>query len=242
MAYTSWRGIVGCIKPSLSAGSLEDLIRMLPDGIGVIPTHLQIPIEREKRKAGAALYEEKVRELAEQKVDLILAEGSGPFMLQGFAGERELIRGWERKYKVPIVTSGQNQVNALRAMKVKTVVGLRPLLWEGDRDVTTRYLADAGIKALAMEGPEGYDISRVGEIPSELVYSIAKKAFLKHPKAEAIYVLGSAMRIGDVVQIIEDDLGVPVVAAITARCWEVQKRLKVRQPLQGYGRLLAELP
>jgi hypothetical protein len=35
---------------------------------------------------------------------------------------------------------------------------------------------------------------------------------------------------------------VPVVHPVAARVWYVQKRLQVRQPLQGASRLLAELP
>ena len=42
MAFTSWRGVVGCIKPTMRPGGLEELIRMLPDGIGVIPLFLNI--------------------------------------------------------------------------------------------------------------------------------------------------------------------------------------------------------
>jgi maleate cis-trans isomerase len=242
MAYTSWRGVIGCIKPSLHAGTTEDLIRLLPEGIGVIPLHIDVPIEREKRKAGVVLYEDKVRELAEQEVDLVLAEGSGPFMLQGYKGERDLIRGWEKKYGVAIVTSGQNHVNALRAMKIKRLVCVRPSIWAEDKKRTATYLRDAGFEPLAIESPAGYGIERVGEIPSELVYGIAKKAYLQNPKAEGIYFLGSAMRVGDIAGMLERDLGIPVVAAITARCWEVQKRLHVHQPLAGYGRLLSELP
>jgi maleate cis-trans isomerase len=242
MAYTSWRGVIGCIKPSLRPGTTEDLIRMLPEGIGVIPLHLDVPIEREQRKAGVVLYEDKVRELAEQKVDLILAEGSGPFMLQGYKGEAELIRKWEKKYGVPIVTSGQNHINALRAMKVKKLVCVRPSIWAEDKERTVTYLKDAGFETLAIHSPEGYGIERVSEIPATMVYQIAKKAYIDNPKADCIYFLGSAMRVGSICGVLEQDAGVPVVAAITARAWEVQKRLHVRQPLQGYGRLLRELP
>ena len=32
-----WRGVVGVIKPTYRPGSLEEFIRLLPEGIGVIP-------------------------------------------------------------------------------------------------------------------------------------------------------------------------------------------------------------
>jgi hypothetical protein len=37
MPYDCWRGMVGMIKPTKGSGSLMELIKMLPDGIGVIP-------------------------------------------------------------------------------------------------------------------------------------------------------------------------------------------------------------
>ena len=37
MAYTSWRGTVGVVKPTMRPGSLEEFIRMMPEGIGIIP-------------------------------------------------------------------------------------------------------------------------------------------------------------------------------------------------------------
>ncbi len=42
MAYTSWRGTVGVVKPTMRPGSLEEMIRLLPEGIGVIPLFLGI--------------------------------------------------------------------------------------------------------------------------------------------------------------------------------------------------------
>ena len=42
MAFTSWRGVVGCIKPTLRPGGLEELIRMLPEGgAGALPVFAQ---------------------------------------------------------------------------------------------------------------------------------------------------------------------------------------------------------
>jgi len=55
-------------------------------------------------------------------------------------------------------------------------------------------------------------------------------------------MLGSGWRLLRVVKLLEQDLRVPVVYALAAKLWDVQKRLHVRQPIQGYGRLLEELP
>jgi maleate cis-trans isomerase len=41
---------------------------------------------------------------------------------------------------------------------------------------------------------------------------------------------------------LEKELGVPVVQPICARIWEIERRLKVHEPIKGYGRLLETLP
>ena len=53
--FESWRGVVGDIKPTYRPGSLEDFIRLLPEGIGVIPLTVGIRsgTEQEFRSAGA---------------------------------------------------------------------------------------------------------------------------------------------------------------------------------------------
>src|SRR5437870_2700508 len=107
MAFTSWRGILGCIKPTLRPGSLEELIRMLPEGIGVIPLFLGIKEgTTDEFKRAVAPYEPLIRQLAEQGCDLIHPEGAPPFMLLGYKGEADLLKSWEKKYKVPLFTSG----------------------------------------------------------------------------------------------------------------------------------------
>ena len=42
MAYTTWRGVVGLVKPTRRPGSLEELIRMLPEGVGLVPLLLDV--------------------------------------------------------------------------------------------------------------------------------------------------------------------------------------------------------
>ena len=37
MPFSSWRGIVGMINPTMRPGVTEEVIRLLPPGIGLIP-------------------------------------------------------------------------------------------------------------------------------------------------------------------------------------------------------------
>lgn len=241
MAFTSWRGVVGLVRPTMRPGPLEELIRLLPDGIGVVPLANNIRHgTREELEAVMDGFEAKVAELAGHGVDLIHPAGAPPFMVMGYKAEQRKIRAWERKYKTPVFTSGSNHVAALKALGIKKFVGIS--YFAGDLNATFgRYFTDAGFTVMAMEGMD-VKFNEAGNLSSHEVYAYAKRLFLEHKGAQGIYLLGPGWRTLDIIELLEQDLQVPVVHAVPAQSWEIQKRLRVRQPLPGYGRLLAEMP
>jgi maleate isomerase len=241
MPFSSWRGTVGIVRPTLRTGGFEDLIRMLPDGIGVIPLILNVRRGGlDEFKAAIPAYEEKVAELAATGVDVINPAGAPPFMGLGYDKEQALLRTWQDRYGTRIFTSGTSHIDALRALKVRRFIGAT--YFRGDINaIYARYFKDAGFDCLAMAGMD-VDFDKVQELSSFEVYRFVKAAFLAHRGAEAIYMLGPAWRTLDIVDMLEQDLGVPVVHAIPAQCWDIQRHLHVRQPVMGYGRLIAEMP
>jgi len=222
-------------------GSLEEMIRLLPEGIGVIPLFLNIHEGTESEfRSVLDTIAGKVAELAALKVDLIHPEGAPPFMVHGFEGEHDIVSRWEDAYGVPVVTAGQTQVEAMRALDVESIVGVT--YFDGEiNDVFSRYFRDAGFDVRAMEGIS-VPFTEVGRLSSQEVYAHTKRAFLKHPDADAVYMLGSGWRVLDIVDTLEEDLEVPVIHAVPARVWAIQRRLHVNQPVLGYGRLLEEMP
>lgn len=241
MVFASWRGVVGVVKPTHRPGSLEEFIRLMPEGIGIVPVYLNFKRGTEDEfRAALNAVEAKVAELAQEGVDLIHPEGAPPFMVHGYKGEEKIIKEWEAKYKIPMVTAAQTQVEALSALKIKKFVGVTYFVGSVN-DITTRYFQDAGFEVLAMEGmPVAF--ADVGRLASQEIYAHARKAFLQHQDADGIYMLGTGWRCLDIVRLLEEDLQVPVVHAVPARVWSIQKRLHVRQPVKGFGRLLEEMP
>lgn len=241
MTFESWRGIVGDVKPTHRPGSLEDFIRLLPEGIGVIPLTVGIRsgTEQEFRDV-LEIYKEKVAELASLGADLIHIGGAPPMMVHGFNGEAEIVKELEAQYRIPISTSGKAQVGAFRALGIKSFVGVT-YFKQSLNQIFTRYFVDAGFQVAAMEGIDvGFE--DVGKLSPQEIYAHTKKAFLKHRDADAIYMLGSGWRVLQIVRLLEQDLQVPVIYALASKLWDVQKKLHVRQPVKGYGRLLEELP
>jgi maleate cis-trans isomerase len=163
-------------------------------------------------------------------------------MLLGPAREAEMVDGWKQKYKTDMFTSSQNQVNAFKALKVKRILSITS--GSGGPEMNTvyaKYFEDNGIGVVVMLGM-GLEFKSIPEVPQAVIAAFIKKAFAKHQGADAVYILGSSLEALPLIAPLERDLGVPVVQAIAARIWEIQKRLNVHEPIKGYGRLLETLP
>ncbi len=240
MAFSSWRGTLGLVKPTMRPGSLEELIRLLPDGIGVIPI-LQNVRRGTEDEFDAALegYRRHAMTLAEAGVDLIHHSGTPPFMMLGVEAEAKLMKQWERETGVPNFTANQNIVHALRTLGAKRLIGVSYSALQNA--LTENYLKQAGFTVLAME-PIDVPFEKAGEISPHRVYALVRKLVLENPTAEAIYLQGNAWRLLSIVERMERDFAIPVIETGCALSWEIQQRFSVCEPRGGCGRLLRDMP
>lgn len=232
---------VGCIKPTRKSGSHADLEKLLPDGIATIVRHFDITHGTlEEFTEVMAGYDEAVGQHAEAGVDLIHPEGTPPFMLRGLKGEREIVARWEAEHGIPVFTSAMSQVDALRALGIQRFVGVGYDF--EDMGIVAQYFRDAGFDVLELDRPRGVRWEDINDLSSARVFELIRDLHGRHPSAEGIYIQGSKWRVLDIVAELEKALGVPVVHPVTARCWEMQKRLGIEKSQAGHGRLLSELP
>ena len=240
MSFTLWRGVVGMVRPTRRPGTLEELIRILPEGIGVVPLLLNFKAgSKDEFLNSIPLYERFASELVEQGVDVIMLSGAPPFMLLGREKEALLTKAWTKKFKTPVLTDPQMQVAALRAMKIKKFIGASYSALQNE--IVLDYMTTAGFKALSME-PMDVPFDQVAQISIERLYAHVKRLYRQHRNADGVYIQGGGWQTARVVELLEKDLGIPVVHATICQAWQIHKHLDVRETKPGYGRLLSELP
>lgn len=238
----AWRGTVGLVKPTYRAGSLERFIRLMPDGVGVIPRYVGVRSGTENEfQEALAIAEERVAELAGLKVDLVVIQGVPPIMLRGYRFDAELVQTLQGKYRVAVLTATATQVDALKALGVKRLVGVT--YFKDDMNPKfARFFEEAGFEVAAMKGCVDLPFSDLGKIPAEEIYAQAKKVFLEKGGGDCIYLLGAGWDCLPAIEPLERDLKAVAVTNVTADVWATQKRLHIRAPVKGYGRLLEEMP
>jgi maleate isomerase len=243
MPETEKEYLVGTVRPTNrpEASQEIDLDERIPAKIKFVNLTMNFTRGTEEEfSTSMPDYESKAAELAKMGAHLVRPSGAPPFMLLGYKGEQEIISSWEKKYGVQMFTSGQNHVRALRTMGIKKFVGAS-YFPERMNAVFARYFTEAGFQVLGMEGIDS-PFAEVPNVPVENIFQFMKVIVAKHGDVGGIYMLGSAWRTLDIIDPLEKDLGLPVVHAGPARCWETQLRLGLRYPIEGYGRLLAEMP
>ena len=239
--YYGARGIVGLVKPTYRPGSMESFIRLMPEGVGFIPTHVGVRAGTEQEfQEALAIAEKKVAKLARLGADIIVIMGAPPTMVRGHGADTAAAKELEEKYGVPVLTATIAQVEAFRALGMKRFVGITYFRDDLNRKFA-EFLEGNGFEVPAMKGLE-VPFEDAGKIPADEIYAFARKVFLEASGADGIYLLGAGWHNLPVIEPLERDLGTTVVSSIPAQVWATQKRLHIRAPVKGYGRLLEEMP
>jgi maleate cis-trans isomerase len=229
------------VKPTTQgSGSHDALLTMLPPSIRTHTVYCGIQDGTvEEFQTVMPQYERGVAEVAALKVNLIHPEGTPPFMLHGYAGEQRIVRRWEDTYGIPVFTSGMNQIRAMKALHAKRIVGAGYDSITGP--IVERYFRDAGFEVIAIEKVKA-TWEEVGTLTDEQMIDMMVDVFRRHPGGQIMYLQGSKWPSLNIVDRLEKRIGVPVVQAVAARCWELQIRFGLKQPLSGFGQLLREMP
>ena len=231
------KGTVGLIKPTYRPGSLEETIRYLPEGVGVIPMHAGV------RQGSTSEFKkilrpvlERIEELAELEVDAIYVEGAPPSMILGYQKAEELSLELTEKYETPVAFAPQALTNALKFLNINNLVGIT-YTPEEQNQVITKYLSDAGFNVLAMNGIQSA-FEHADRITSEEVYEFASNLFASYENCGGLYLFGGAWRVLPAIVRLEKDLGIPVVSGIQASIWYIMQLLHCSDSIPNAGRLL----
>lgn len=231
------KGTVGLVKPTYRPGSLEETIRYLPEGVGVIPMHAGV------RNGSTSEFREilkpvleRIEELAELGVDAVYVEGAPPAMILGYKKAEDLARELTEKYQIPVAFAPHALTRALKYLSINNLIGITYTPDEQNK-VFSKYLSDAGFNVLAMEGiPSAFE--HADRITAEEVYDFASNLFTSHEKCDGLYLFGGAWRVLPAIVKLEADLKIPVVGGIQSSIWYIMQLLQCTDSIPNAGSLL----
>ena len=236
-----WRAKIGHVAPSRGDTFVYEFYRILGDGFLLLNTtgtirrlvddHLERQLER---------LEEATVDLAETGAEFIILGGSPLFTRLGHGSDREIAARLEAKVGVPVAAGMTCEVEALKHMGIKKVVVATPY-----PDQLTKRVADfltaSGFEVLRAEGL-GIELnSALGDQPEHAAYKIARKVYFSAPEADGIFLPCNRWPTAGVISLLEQETGKPALSSSLCNIWYALHRLRIRQEISGYGKLLASL-
>src|SRR5262249_38660161 len=156
---------------------------------------------------------------------------------RGKAYEEAIVRDIESASGVPATTGVRAGMEALRAIRAKRVAIASPYPPRHDAAMAG-YLGMSGFEVVAAEGRD-IGFKELQNVPPSEIYrfarSVAERA--KAKGAEALYMPCPQWQAAQVVEVLERDTGLTVVAYAHATFFAAFKTLGIKDPIEGHGRL-----
>ncbi len=234
-----WRAKIGLIIPSPGLVSFQEQQAICPKGVAVL--HTRIMLKETTPEALAKLSEEALYAaelLATAKPDVISYNCTSSAFIKGAEYENAMIRKMEEVTGIKATSMATSVIKALQSLNVKKLVIAAPYLKE-ITEIEEKYLESFGFEivhseTLGMKEPLAFPERSPWEN-----YHLALNAYRKAPEADAIFISCGAMRTIEIIEHLERATGKPVLSSNQCNAWMCLKLAGIKEPIYGYGSVLA---
>jgi len=105
-------------------------------------------------------------------------------------------------------------------------------------DIEKKFLEDNGFKVVKCEGLDLVDNNILAHLPPSVLYRLAKA--VDTPESDGVFISCTGLDALDVIEVLEQDLGKPVITSNQAAYWMCFKMAGIGESIPGYGRLMRE--
>jgi arylmalonate decarboxylase-like protein len=152
----------------------------------------------------------------------------------------QLFARFSSALQIPVATALRSSVAALHALAVGNVLLLTPFD-ESLNKLIRDFLAGFRIRAFSPRYTLGHYTDAL-KLSSEDVAGLARQAIAERPDVDGVYFQGAVLDPIDVLDPIENEFKIPVIASNPAMFWFMLSRLGRRDQITGFGNLLSTWP
>ena len=185
----------------------------------------------------------KVEPLIHQLRELIEQQHWDGVIISGAPKEALNPGMWERvsqELKVPVSMALRSSVAALKAFSAKRILLMTPVD-DQLKKMYQDYLAEFGIEAFYP--PQTLRaVTDAQKLTSSDVESMTRTTLAQYPQVDAIYFQGALLDPLPILEKLESELKLPIVASNPAMLWVILSKLGLSYKITGYGKLLSSSP
>ena len=230
----SMRARIGVIAP------LDDQVeyafnKYAPEGVSFDSTRLSFPGPTPE----GLIYlsdqlEEAAKMYAKKRHDVVLFGCTSGSCIKGYGFDKECIERIERASGWPGLTTSTAVLEAFQALGLNKTVVMTPYPEETNL-AQTKFMEDKGPQGTSITG---VGFNKVGEFSHPSKYFLYRQAKqLKTEGAEVFFLSCMGLATMELVEILEEDLGMPVITSHQASLWACLRHSRVNDKLPGLGKL-----
>ena len=234
-----WRVRIGHVAPSRGDTLVYEFYQMLPAGFmmlnstGTIRQLVDADLERQLQR-----IEEAAADLVDNKCDSVIIGGSPLFTKLGYGSDIEMGKRLSDKYGVPVSPGITGEIQALKSLGIEKLVVATPHE-DTLNDRMKAFLEASGFKVLKIKGYGVRKNADITDMDEHAAYKIAKRLYESAPQADGVFVPCPRWPTITDVDLLEREIGKPVITSSQAYIWHALKMAKVKQEVNGYGMLMA---
>ncbi|WP_295854606.1 hypothetical protein [uncultured Xylophilus sp.] len=238
-----WRGRIGFLIPPGNPTVEPEMASLAPRGVSVHFHRMvasgatgSLSGQDERNRSQIAHLQDTADLLALVKPGVMVMAHTAMSYTLGREAEAALVDRMQARYDRPFVTAFGSVVAALRHLGIDRVAYATP------------YSPETTLQGKAHLESYGFAVPAFGHLPgvtniydetAERAYALAR--LVDRPEAQAVFLSGVGMPTLEAIDLLERDLGKPVISSASAMMWNALRALGVGASVPGGGRLLATM-
>ena len=235
-----WRARLGFLLPPGNPTIEPEMIALAPEGVSVHFHRMSargatgsLEGQDERNRMMVDNLDQSVELLAMVNPDVIVVAHTATSYSLGRQGEADLLGRLQEAAGKRVITAFGAVLSALERLNVERVALGTP--YSPETTLQGKALLEAhGLQVVNFTNLQG--VTNIYDETAERAYRLARQ--VDREDAEAVFLSGTGMPTLPVLELLEQDLGKPVISSASAMMWHALRLAGVRQPVLGYGRLL----
>lgn len=225
-----WRARIGVIVPATNTATEHEFWRVLPDGVSLSAARAISSRAADQVERLSAYREQAIKgalEVAEVRPDIIVWACTSGSFVRGAGYDRELSEAMQAQVGIPVLTTSTAVIEALAALRITRLAVGTPYPQQVT-DIEQRFFEDSvpGLRIVSSAIIDVADPYSRGLITLEQAHDLALRA--NSAEAEAVFLSCTDLRTFEIIEMLERDLGKPVISSNLATLWATLRRLKLR--------------
>lgn len=225
---------VGLIIPSVNTTTEPEFAWVAPPGVSFHATRVFMNVtSRDALRAMNAEVHHAAKLLATLAPDAVAYVCTAGSFVDGPVATRALLDEMQSIVNCPVVATSAAMIDGLRHLGV-TRMGLATPYPQDVTEAERGYLTDSGfdVVSCAWLGRSGPAVR-----PTTFDEIIALVRKVDRPEAEAIFVSCTDLRVLEMVDVLEDELGKPILTSNQVTLWSILRTLQMPAPPTRFGRI-----